>query len=153
MAYWLFKTEPSTYGFERLKKERRTEWSGVRNYQARNNMMAMKKGELGFFYHSSIAQPAIIGVCRVSREAYPDFSARDPKSPYYDPKASAEKPIWQMVDVAYVKALPRPVSLAELRKDPRFSAMPLLARGMRLSVQPVSERHWELVLQLAGAQP
>ena len=151
MAYWLFKTEPVTYGFDRLEREGRTEWSGVRNYQARNNMIAMKKGDLGFFYHSSIAEPAIVGICEVSREAYPDFTARDPASPYYDPKATDEKPIWQMVDVTFVKALPRAVTLAELRKLPRFSAMPLLQRGMRLSVQPVSPRHWKLILALAGA--
>ena len=149
MAYWLFKTEPATYGIDRLQKEGGTEWSGVRNYQARNNMMAMKLGDLGFFYHSSIAEPAIVGICKVTREAYPDFTARDPQSPYFDPKASEAKPIWQMVDVSYVETLARAVTLAELRKDPRFSAMPLLARGMRLSVQPVSARHWELVLKIA----
>lgn len=150
MAFWLFKSEPSSFSFERLRSDGHTEWSGVRNYQARNNMIAMKLGDRGFFYHSSIAEPAIVGICEVVREAYPDFTAWDPASPYHDPKASPQKPIWQMVDVAFAQALARPVTLAELRRDARFSAMPLLRRGMRLSVQPVSPHHWQHITRLAG---
>jgi predicted RNA-binding protein with PUA-like domain len=148
--YWLFKTEPSTYGWERLEREGRTEWSGVRNYQARNNMLEMKDGDLGFFYHSSTKEPGIVGIVKVVREAYPDFTAFDRKGPYYDPKSKPDKPIWQMVDVAPVRPLPRFVTLAELRTNVSLAAtMVLLKRGSRLSVQPVHVREWELILKLA----
>jgi predicted RNA-binding protein with PUA-like domain len=152
--YWLFKSEPETYGFDRLKREGRTEWSGVRNYQARNHMLAMRVDDLGFFYHSSTKELGIAGIVRVVREAYPDFTARDRSSPYFDPKATAENPIWQMVDVAYESELPRFVSLAELRRCVALaSTMVLLRKGSRLSVQPVHPREWEIVLDLAQRPP
>ncbi len=148
--YWLFKTEPETFGWDRLKREGRTEWSGVRNFQARNNMMAMKLGDLGFFYHSSTKEPGIAGVVRVIREAYPDFTARERGGPYFDPRATDANPIWQMVDVGYERDLPRYVSLAELRRDVALApTMVLLKRGSRLSVQPVHVREWEHILRLA----
>lgn len=150
MRYWLFKTEPSAYSWERLRKERRTEWSGVRNFQARNTMKEMKLGDLGFFYHSSIAEPAIVGIVRVDREAYPDFTARDPKSEYYDRRASDVNPLWEMVDVAYETELPRPVTLRELRATPKLAYMALLKRGQRLSVQPVTPQEWQTILKLAA---
>ena len=152
--YWLFKSEPETYGFDRLKREGRTEWSGVRNYQARNNMLAMKLGDLGFFYHSSTKEPGIVGIVEVVREAYPDFTARGRSSPYYDPKATDAKPIWQMVDVAYVRDLERFLSLAELRRSVALaSTMVLLKKGSRLSVQPVHPREWRILLELAQREP
>ena len=148
--YWLFKSEPDAYGFDRLEREKRTEWSGVRNYQARNLMKEMKLGDLGFFYHSSTKVPGIVGIVRVTREAYPDFTARDPKSDYYDPKATEANPIWEMVDVAFERALPRFVSLTELRANPKLApTMVLLRKGSRLSVQPVSKRDWGIVLAMA----
>jgi len=148
--YWLLKSEPETFGFDRLEREKRTEWSGVRNFMARNYMKAMRTGDLAFFYHSSTKIPGIAGIARVVREAYPDFTARDPESPYYDPKASETKPIWEMVDVAYERALPRFVTLAELRANADLTpTMVLLRRGSRLSVQPVHAREWQLVLRLA----
>ena len=148
--YWLFKTEPSTFGWERLERDGRTEWSGVRNYQARNNMLEMKDGDLGFFYHSSTKEPGIVGIVKVVREAYPDFTAFDRKGEYYDPKSKPDKPIWQMVDVVPVRPLPRFVPLAELRTNVALAAtMVLLKRGSRLSVQPVHVREWELILKLA----
>ncbi len=149
MQYWLFKSEPDVYGFERLRTEGRTEWSGVRNYQARNFMQAMRTGDLGFFYHSSTTVPGIAGICRVTREAYPDFTARDPESPYYDPRATEKKPMWMMVDVAYERDLPCLLPLAALRAEPELSEMLLLRRGSRLSVQPVDAREWEIILRLA----
>lgn len=153
-SYWLFKSEPQTYGFDRLRSERRTEWSGVRNYQARNLMLAMKADDLGFFYHSSTKEPGIAGIVRVVREAYPDFTARDTSSEYYDPKATAAKPIWHMVDVAYEGELPRFISLAELRRSVALaSTMLLLRKGSRLSVQPVHPREWEIILALAQLPP
>ncbi len=148
--YWLLKSEPETFGFDRLEREKRTEWSGVRNFTARNYMKAMRLEDLAFFYHSSTKIPGIAGIARVVREAYPDFTARDPKSPYYDPKATEAKPIWEMVDVAYERALPRFVTLAELRANADLApTMVLLRRGSRLSVQPVHAREWQLVLRLA----
>lgn len=149
-AYWLFKSEPEVYGIDRLEREGRTEWSGVRNWQARNNMMAMKVGDLGFFYHSSCKPPGIAGICRVIREAYPDFTQFDPQSEYYDPTSHEERPKWRMVDVAFVERLPRFIPLDELRAMPELEGMPLLRRGMRLSVQPVEERYWHAILARAS---
>ncbi len=150
--YWLFKSEPETYGFDRLEREGRTEWSGVRNYQARNLMKEMRLGDLGFFYHSSTKDTGIVGIVKVVREAYPDFTARDRSSPYFDPKASEAKPIWEMVDVAFERRLPRFVSLAELRANPALlPSMVLLRKGSRLSVQPVHPREWKIVLTMSEA--
>lgn len=148
--YWLFKTEPSAYSFEQLQADRTTPWTGVRNFQARNNMMEMKAGDLGFFYHSSIAQPAAVGICKVVREAYPDFTQFDRGSEYFDGRSKPDKPIWFMVDVAYVEPLPVPVTLAQMRDEPRLVGMPLLRRGQRLSVQPVMPAEWQVVLELAN---
>ncbi|HUY40961.1 MAG TPA: EVE domain-containing protein [Candidatus Dormibacteraeota bacterium] len=150
MHYWLFKSEPHAYGFEQLRADGTTSWSGVRNWQARGNMQAMSAGDLGFFYHSSIPQPAAVGVCRVVKAAYPDFTQFDPSSEYYDATSRPERPKWYMVDVEYVEPLPRPVTLAQMRAEPRLEGMILLRRG-RLSVQPVTPREWEIVLELARA--
>lgn len=148
MQYWLFKSEPDAYGIERLEREKRTEWSGVRNFQARNNMVAMRLGDRGFFYHSSTKPPGIVGLCEVVREAYPDFTQFDPKSDYYDPKADPERPTWKMVDVAFVQKFDRIITLDELRAMPKLAGMTLLGRG-RLSVQPVEERYWKIINALA----
>ena len=151
ISYWLFKSEPDTFGLDRLEREGRTEWSGVRSYQARNNMKEMRVGDLGFFYHSSTKVPAIVGIVKVVREAYPDFTARQRGGPYFDPKSTVAKPIWEMVDVAYERRLPRPVTLAELRANAALApTMVLLRRGSRLSVQPVHKREWDIVLALAN---
>ena len=151
MRYWLFKSEPDEYSWERLKREGKTVWSGVRNFQARNNMVEMKLGDLGFFYHSSIAVPQIAGIVKVVREAFPDFTAWDKKSDYYDPRSTEKKPLWRMVEVAAEADIPRPVTLAEMRTEPRLAYMPLLQKGQRLSVQPVSPQEWETILSLARA--
>lgn len=124
----------------------------MRNFQARNNMMEMKAGDLGLFYHSSIAEPAAVGVCRVVREGYPDFTQFEKGGEYYDGRAKPDKPIWMMVDVEFVEAFPRPVTLAQMREDPRLVGMALLKRGQRLSVQPVMPHEWKIVLELAGAK-
>ena len=146
MQYWLFKSEPDVFGIDRLEREGRTEWSGVRNFQARNNMVAMRVGDRGFFYHSSCKPPGIAGLCEVVREAYPDFTQFDPASEYYDPSANPERPKWKMVDVAFVSAFPRLITLDELRAMPELEGMTLLRRA-RLSVQPVEERYWNAILQ------
>jgi predicted RNA-binding protein with PUA-like domain len=148
--------EPETFGFDRLEREKRTEWSGVRNFQARNFMKAMKLGDLGFFYHSNTKEPGIAGIVEVVREAYPDFTARERGGEYFDPRATEENPVWEMVDVAFREWLPRYVTLAELRANVDLAAtMVLLRKGSRLSVQPVHVREWKIVLALAKkpAQP
>lgn len=147
--YWLFKTEPEAYSFERLALDGTTPWTGVRNFQARNNMMEMKLGDLGLFYHSSIAQPAAIGICKVVKTAYPDFTQFDRESDYFDGRAKPEKPFWFMVDVAYEKPFEHAVTLARMRAEPRLVGMALLRRGQRLSVQPVMPHEWKIVLDLS----
>ncbi len=147
MRYWLFKTEPTAYSLDDLERDGTTPWSGVRNFQARNNMLEMKIGDQGLFYHSSIAEPAAIGICEVAREAYPDFTAFDSKSEYFDRKSKPDKPIWQMVDVKFVERFSHAVTLAQMRADPRLVGMALLRRGQRLSVQPVTPHEWKIILR------
>lgn len=150
--YWLMKSEPEVFSLSDLKKRGNAPWDGVRNYQARNFMTAnMKKGDLVLFYHSSTEPPGVAGVARVCREAYPDFTAWDPKSDYFDPKSTPEKPIWFMVDVEFVSEFPRFVTLEELKSNPSFKGMMVTRRGSRLSIQPVEEPHFRAVLSLAGA--
>jgi predicted RNA-binding protein with PUA-like domain len=147
--HWLLKTEPSAYSFERLRHEGTTPWTGVRNFQARNNMLEMRLGDLGLFYHSSIAEPAAVGICKIVKTAYPDFTQFERDGEYFDGRAKPDKPIWFMVDVAYVEALENPVTLARMRAEPRLVGMALLRRGQRLSVQPVMPHEWKIVLELA----
>ena len=146
--YWLFKSEPQSYSIDDLQRDRTTPWSGVRNYQARNFMQAMSIGDEGFFYHSSCAVPGIVGICRVVRAAYPDATAFDPRSEYFDPKSSPEKPRWFNVDVAFVRAFDEVLPLTLLRELPALAAMPLLQRGQRLSVQSVRASEWRAILKL-----
>jgi predicted RNA-binding protein with PUA-like domain len=147
--YWLLKTEPSGYSFERLRRERTTPWTGVRNFQARNNMMETQVGDLALFYHSSIAEPAAVGICKVVKTAYPDFTQFERDGEYFDGRAKPDKPFWFMVDVAYVEAFKNPVTLARMRAEPRLVGMALLRRGQRLSVQPVMPHEWKIILDLA----
>jgi predicted RNA-binding protein with PUA-like domain len=147
--YWLFKTEPSAYSLEQLAKDGTTPWTGVRNFQARNNMMEMRVGDLGLFYHSSIAEPAAVGICKVVKTAYPDFTQFERGGEYFDGRAKVDKPLWFMVDVEYVEALKTAVTLTRMREEPRLVGMALLRRGQRLSVQPVMPHEWKIVLELA----
>ena len=151
MNYWLFKSEPGCYSWQDLEAApgQTTSWDGVRNYQARNFMKAMKKGDLGFFYHSG-ADPSIVGVVEVVREAYPDHTAQDPKNRHFDEKATPEDPRWYMVDVKLVRRLEHPLALEELRREDALEGMELLRRGSRLSVQPVKEEHFRHILAMAG---
>lgn len=136
MAYWLFKSEPDTWSWDQqvAKGAAGEEWTGVRNYQARNNMRAMKTGDLGFFYHSNIGKE-IVGIVEVSAECHPDSSTDDPR--------------WECVDIRAVRALPRPITLDEAKADPRLADMALV-KNTRLSVQPVTEAEWKIVCALAG---
>lgn len=147
--FWLFKSEPDTFGIDHLERDGRTEWSGVRSYQARNVMREMQPGDLGFFYHSSVQPPGIAGICEVLTEAHPDSSQFDRASEYYDRTSKPDAPKWWCVDVRFVRRLERFVPLEELRGIPELAYMPLLRRGQRLSVQPVTSDEWERILALA----
>lgn len=149
MAYWLMKSEPSTFGIDDLAAKQVDGWEGVRNYQARNMMRdQMRRGDQALLYHSNCAEPAITGLMEVVREGYPDPTAHDPESKYYDPKSSPAQPRWFQVDVRYLRHLSRPIMLRELRQHQALDGLLLLRRGNRLSVMPVDEPHWNYILTL-----
>jgi predicted RNA-binding protein with PUA-like domain len=148
MNYWLFKSEPTTYGIDHLAKDKVTAWTGVRNYQARNFMRdAMKKGDRGWFYHSSCEEPGIVGIVEVAKAAYPDETQFDRKSRYYDAAATTGEPRWFNVDLKFVKQTPL-VGIGELRSHKALAKMALLQRGNRLSITPVSPAEWKYILGL-----
>jgi predicted RNA-binding protein with PUA-like domain len=149
MAYWLLKSEPDSYGIDDLEGEGVATWDGVRNYGARNNLVAMRCGDLAFFYHSSADPPGVAGVCEVVREAYPDHTQFDPSSRYFDAKATPDKPRWFMPDVGFVAKLPRFVSLHEIKQTPGLQNMELV-RWTRLSVSRVTDDEWRIICHLAG---
>lgn len=149
--YWLFKTVPTTFSFDDLMKapSRTTSWDGVRNYQARNMLRdEIKSGDMVFVYHSSSDPTGIAGIAEVVRGGYPDPTALDPKHHHYDPKSKADAPSWYLVDIRGVKALPRLITLEELRKVKGLEKMVLLQRGSRLSVQPVRAEEWEIITSI-----
>ncbi|MHC4516225.1 MAG: EVE domain-containing protein [Planctomycetota bacterium] len=149
--YWLFKSEPSVYSFDDLLNEevQRTHWDGVRNYAARNLLRdKIKKGDGVFFYHSSTKPLAIVGIAEVVREGYPDPTAFDPNEKYYDPKSDPENPTWYMVDIRAVVKLAKPVTRDMMLLEKRLKKMMVLQRGARMSVQPVTTREWDTVLEL-----
>ena len=139
MAKWLFKSEPNKFSWDMLvaKGEAGEEWDGVRNYLARNNMRAMKVGDRGFFYHSNIGKE-VVGIAEVCAEAHHDSTTEDPR--------------WDCVDIRAVRPFVRPVTLAEVKADPRLENMSLVT-SMRLSVQPVTEEEWKLLCELGGVDP
>ena len=149
---WLMKSEPSTYSIEDLARDRQEPWEGVRNYQARNYMREMSKGDLIIFYHSSTTPPGAAGVARISREAYPDPTQFDEKSPYFDPKSKKEDPRWSLVDVQFVEKFDELIPLRTLKDDPALKGMLVTQKGSRLSVQPVEKKHFQRVLKIAGAK-
>ena len=147
--YWLMKSEPDVYSIDDLQEDGRTHWDGVRNYQARNIMRDdMKKGDRVLYYHSNASPPGVVGVAEVVKEGYPDHTAQDPDSNYYDEKATEEDPRWFMVDIAFVRKLPRMVPLHEIKDEKALEDMVLVNRS-RLSVQPVEEDEFEHVLAMA----
>lgn len=149
MKYWLMKSEPDVFGIDHLKKVKSEHWDGVRNYQARNMMRdEMKKGDQVFFYHSNCETPGIVGIMKIEREGYPDHTALDPESKYYDPKSTEDNPRWFMVDVKFVKKLKRTISLQELKDQKPLQDMQLLRKGNRLSIMPVSEDQWQYILAM-----
>jgi len=149
--YWLVKSEPEAYSFQDLLAEpdHTAEWDGVRNYQARNNMQAMKAGDGVLFYHSNAKPNTIVGLATVVREAYPDHTAWNPNSMHPDAKSTPEHPVWFMADLRAERILRRPVPLEVIKQTPGLEQMALL-RNPRLSVQPVTEQEWAIILKLAG---
>ena len=139
MAYWLFKSEPDVWGWDDqvARGDAGEEWDGIRNYQARNNMREMKLGDLGFFYHSRSGLE-IVGIVEVCREIHPDSTSDDPR--------------WECVDLRAVRPLTRPVSMAEIKAEPRLGDM-VLVRNSRLSVQPVKEEEWRIVCEMGETTP
>ncbi|MFP4155755.1 MAG: EVE domain-containing protein [Halothiobacillaceae bacterium] len=151
MAHWLMKSEPDVFGIDDLKRVGVEPWDGVRNYQARNMMRdQMQVGDQAFFYHSNTKVPGIVGIMEVVRAGYPDDTAWDPEAKYHDPKSTPDNPRWFRVDVKYVRHTARVITLNEMREDPALADMPLVRKGNRLSIMPVTEAQWRHVLSLEG---
>jgi predicted RNA-binding protein with PUA-like domain len=152
MNYWLFKTEPGCFSFDDLKsRPNMTEhWDGVRNFQARNFLRdTIKIGDKVLFYHSNIPEPAVVGLAEVVLGGYPDYTALDPNGEHFDPTAAPQNPIWYMVDVRYVEPLLKPVTLENIKGNQLLADMPLVKRS-RLSIQPVSNEEWRIILTMGG---
>ena len=153
LRYWLLKTEPNSYSIQDLAAERRqtTCWDGVRNYQARNFIRdQMKKGDRVLIYHSNADPPAVVGTAWITREAYPDHTAFDPRDKHFDAKSDPADPRWFMVDLKLDKVFARPVGLPELRNIKSLAKMELLRKGSRLSVQPVRASEFQTIVKLGG---
>jgi predicted RNA-binding protein with PUA-like domain len=151
MNYWLLKSEPACFSIDDLaKRKNQTEhWDGVRNYQVRNMMRdTMKKGDLGFFYHSSCTPPGIAGIVEIVKEGYPDFTAWDTESDHYDPDSTPDKPRWYMVDVKLVRKFPRLITLEEIKQTPALESMLINRKGNRLSITPVTKKEWDYILKM-----
>ena len=151
MNYWLMKSEPDVFGIDHLKAmpDKTEHWDGVRNYQARNMMRdQMQKGDQVFFYHSNCDEPGIVGIAKVVKEGYPDHTAFDPETKYYDPKSDPDQPRWYMVDVKLQRKLKRTITLAELKGARELEECPLVRKGNRLSIMPISKQQWDYILGL-----
>lgn len=153
MGFWLLKSEPSVFGIDDLAAlpDQTDHWDGVRNYQARNMLRdSFRQGDACFFYHSNCPEPGIVGLMEVTRAGYPDPSAWNPEARYYDPQSDPEHPRWFMVDVRYRRRLKRVITLTELKAfaGTELKDCPLLRKGNRLSVMPVTEAQWQFILSL-----
>jgi predicted RNA-binding protein with PUA-like domain len=147
--YWLMKSEPDVYSIDDLARDGSTSWEGVRNYKARNNMRAMKAGDGVLFYHSNAKPPAVAGIARVCKEAYPDPFQFDRKSRYFDPRSDPDDPRWDLVDIEFVAKLDEPVALPDIKEDARLRDMELV-RYSRLSVQSVTRAEFEQVKKMGS---
>ena len=149
--YWLAKSEADCYSIDDLKKDKKTHWNGIRNYQARNFMRdGMKQGDLVLFYHSNACPPGVVGVAKVVKEAYPDHTQFDPDDDHFDPKSTQENPRWVMVDLSYVEKFKHELSLEELRSHKELADMLVLRKGQRLSLMPVEAKEFELVRKMGN---
>lgn len=152
MQYWLMKSEPSVFSIDDLAAlpKQTDHWDGIRNYQARNFMRdQMQVGDKVLFYHSNADPNAVVGTAVIASKPYPDHTAWDPKSKYFDKRSTQEAPVWMMVDVRFESRFDVPVSLGELREVPGLEDMLLLKKGQRLSIQPVTEAEYGIVLKQA----
>ena len=147
-GYWLMKSEPDVYSIDDMKAEGTGMWEGVRNYQARNFMRAMKVGDKALFYHSNATPPGVVGIVEVAKEAYVDPTQLDPKSKYFD-KKKPDEPRWDCVDVRFVEKFGSTVSLAALKDEPALQEMLVVQKGSRLSITPVLKKHFDKVLKMA----
>jgi predicted RNA-binding protein with PUA-like domain len=153
MRHWLMKSEPEVFSISDLKRVGQSSWDGVRNYQARNFMMKdMQVGDPVIFYHSNASPPGAAGLAKVSAQATPDLSQFERKSEYFDPKASKEKPVWYCVRVEFEAEFPEVLSLAAIRENRRLKDLPLLQRGQRLSIQPLSAVQFEVLVAMANGE-
>lgn len=151
MKYWIFKSEPSTYSIDDMMRDVTTYWNGVRNYQARNFLRDdVKIGDQVLFYHSSCEVPAIVGLCEVVKNGYPDFTAFDPKSEYFDPKSKIDEPTWFMVDIKFVKKFRNPVTLQNIKSNPKLRNLKLVQKGNRLSIIPITKDEFDEILKMAS---
>lgn len=151
MQTWLMKSEEEVYSFANLRRDKKTLWEGVRNFQARNFMKEkMKIGDPVLFYHSNSDPTGVAGLAKVVGPPEPDPTAFDKSSDYYDAKSSPEKPLWYCVQVGYWKDFPNFVTLPELRSEPRLSELLILKRGNRLSITPVEYKHFLLICERGG---
>ena len=151
MHYWLFKSEPTTFSIDNLmhRPQKTDYWNGVRNYQVRNMLRdQIKINDLAFFYHSSCAVPGIIGIIKIVRAGYPDFTAWDKKSDYYDPASTEDNPRWFMVDVCFIKKFDPMITLDKIKQHPVLKHMQVAQRGNRLSITPVNKEEWDIILRL-----
>lgn len=146
-SYWLMKSEPDVYSIDDLERDGTTPWEGVRNYEARNNMQEMEKGDLVLFYHSATRPPGVAGVAEVVKEAYPDYYAFLSDHPYHDEKSDPDDPTWYMVEVGFVEKFDAPVLLDEIKERKTLADMVLVNRS-RLSVQPVRKQEFEMVRRM-----
>jgi predicted RNA-binding protein with PUA-like domain len=151
--HWLMKSEPDEFSIDDLARVRVEPWSGVRSYMARAHLRAMRVGDLVLFHHSSVEPPGVAGLARVVRTGVVDEKQFDRKSPYYEPRATREQPIWDCVDVEYVATFPHFVAMDRLRAEPACAEMLVLRRGMRLSVQPVTAEEYAAVVALGSTAP
>ncbi len=148
------KSEPSVYGIDDLQRDKRTSWGGVRNYQVRNMFRDdFARDDVAFFYHSSCAEPGIVGTMKILGKAYPDPGQFDPESEYFDPRSKRESPSWLAVDVRIQHRFRRPLSLDELRRHPELEGMLILRRGNRLSVTPVTGAEAQAILKMDVGAP
>jgi predicted RNA-binding protein with PUA-like domain len=148
MQYWLLKSEGDCYSIDDLKNDKQTAWTGIRNYQARNFMRDnIKKGDLALFYHSSSNPTGVYGIAKVVGAAHADETQFNKKDDHYDPSSKKENPRWVCVDVAFVKKFKEPVSLEEIKHDPHLAGIMVAQQGSRLSIQPVSEKHFKYITE------
>lgn len=148
MNYWLMKSEPDEFSIDDLKARKTEPWSGVRNYQARNHLRAMNKGDGVLFYHSSCEVPGVVGIAAVATEACPDPTQFDPNSDYFDAGSPPAAPRWSLVEVRFKRRLRRTITLTELKERPELKDFALVQRGNRLSVLPVTKAQWDFILSL-----